>query len=93
MTNKFVVPSHAQISKTGSALEVTGAVIAALCLAVGIISMFGTGTPIALLGAPFGVLLMIAGYASKAAEASMATFIALTQDSALMAELQVRTEQ
>ena len=92
MTKKFVVPSHEQISKTGSALEIIGAIIAMLCVAVGVISMFGTGAPMALLGAPFGVLLMIAGYTKKSAEASMATFVALTQDSGRVTELEVRTE-
>lgn len=81
MTKKFVVPSHEQVQKAGTGLEITGIIIAGLCLAVGLISAFGSGSAVWLLGTPFGILLVIAGYTKRSAEASMATFIALTQDS------------
>lgn len=83
MTKKYVVvPTHEHVLKAGIGLEITGIIIAVLFLAVGVVSLFGSGNPLAMLGAPVGVLLMIAGYTKRSAEASMATFIALTQESA-----------
>ena len=55
-------------------METTGIFISVLCLAVGCLALFASGTGTPLLGVGFDLLLMITGYTKKTSAATMAMF-------------------
>lgn len=77
MTNKTkaVVPSEDHVLNSGNALETTGAVLAFIGLALGLLLMITATNPFGFGLIPIGLLLMITGYTKKTSTVNAAMFI------------------